>query len=52
LEMSLGPNKEIHGILDLLHVPTSNEKPTAWSLFPISIFGDGASWFWKPGLTS
>ncbi|OKP12952.1 Geranylgeranyl pyrophosphate synthase [Penicillium subrubescens] len=29
LEMSLGPNKEIHGILDLLHVPTSNEKPTA-----------------------
>lgn len=28
LEVSLGPNKGIHAILDLLHVPTPNEKPS------------------------
>lgn len=27
LEVSLGPNKGIHAILDLLHVSTPNEKP-------------------------
>jgi hypothetical protein len=28
LEVSLGPNKRIHAILDLLHVQPPNEKPT------------------------